>query len=1133
MSIRALHYITGDTPQSGFRKIGGSEDFPADDLPLLNNGAVIQERARREARNARQSTGSGFRQVSHVWEYQTGKYGCPVIINTVGVIGIGRPHAFSEYVAGLTNNVAEVGDPGSMMRGAERFQMLSLERFAMIPGQAEVPCPEEIWEAIAEGPEENEQIEQVDPTWLRTLLSHYWKQASIRAFSEDAPMTVRVNLGQFDEEDTTADIEKTIHAGKDFFSRMISPMLPRQVQNIASMAAGVNCGDAGELYSALEFDITLNMYEDETLQMRRPRELHQYRLNEGEMEFISQVTEGHIPDAVKDFFDRYLTMSGNMEADETQIPFMADYRVWYGLYCLDQLAKDSSFAAKAGLTAEENQAEQIRPARACFLTLRRLRNILGNEHRLNENHKNLVTELLAPLESAVLKTMVADMEQENAQPFLLRRNEMVDFHRQTLYMAPEKQVEDLIRLAVRDQQKSKAPQFVRCYPATPLRNSQADERNSRLLRALLPAVIRPLIESEVQRGTIENKYLDQLRAEEFADRWACLDTNEKTREALTAFLQEETEDPKKHFLLYKISLKYIHGKELFLTTMRHFSALHTRPDQRPEERRLKIAAYGAREYISAENRSDPQCLDALNHYYYECFQEYREHIDDMSDVIRMLGGDTTDVLKMAFEKGIKGRWLSFDETKAAIRVFGGEEMRYARKNIILDAYSDMLSRRRKEAVETKDAKAFDWLCEMTENSPWRNREDWMEEQHTENIRMLCEISEQTGEPIASTSMTRIREWLQEGSVQPQGVQRLQQYCERELQKGNQATADSLIPCFSRIDESCPELRKVLFDRASGHFSDGLRYTNSPFGTLISECAPDVIKAGRSLDDLYTENQEQVENYLSHYFIENTDLNRLISEQEAIPENTAFARSWREKVNDQFYNQQVELFNRQPNVERLIGLREEITRRGSRMNESLRAAYELLDEYGNMLETLAEKTEYDALADMGRVLGQINDLLIRAGDTRKKLCITMRDMTWPGENKAKGKSFRHGLCVEMMRGVLTDSERTGVGRGRSGRGCPDWHRVLNNLFSNKAELDEAIHKPYAEENLGILQRLLATVNNIHLMTAYGLDSAWEEDLILAIHQENDLKRYQSALARNRKMSDFYQMRFDGDGMVFSK
>ena len=143
MSIRALHYITGDTPQSGFRRIGGSEDFPADDLPLLNNGALIQERARREARNTRQSVGNGFRQVSHVWEYQTGKYGCPVIINTIGAIGVGRPHAFSEYIVGLTDNVAEIGDPGSIIRGAESFQMLNLERFSMIPGQEEIPCPED------------------------------------------------------------------------------------------------------------------------------------------------------------------------------------------------------------------------------------------------------------------------------------------------------------------------------------------------------------------------------------------------------------------------------------------------------------------------------------------------------------------------------------------------------------------------------------------------------------------------------------------------------------------------------------------------------------------------------------------------------------------------------------------------------------------------------------------------------------------------------------------------------------------------------------------------------------------------------------------------------------------------------
>ena len=37
MSIRALHYITGDTPYSGFRRIGGSEAFPADQLDHAEN----------------------------------------------------------------------------------------------------------------------------------------------------------------------------------------------------------------------------------------------------------------------------------------------------------------------------------------------------------------------------------------------------------------------------------------------------------------------------------------------------------------------------------------------------------------------------------------------------------------------------------------------------------------------------------------------------------------------------------------------------------------------------------------------------------------------------------------------------------------------------------------------------------------------------------------------------------------------------------------------------------------------------------------------------------------------------------------------------------------------------------------
>ena len=41
MSIRALHYITGDTQQAGFRCIGGSDAFPADSLPAVFSDSVL------------------------------------------------------------------------------------------------------------------------------------------------------------------------------------------------------------------------------------------------------------------------------------------------------------------------------------------------------------------------------------------------------------------------------------------------------------------------------------------------------------------------------------------------------------------------------------------------------------------------------------------------------------------------------------------------------------------------------------------------------------------------------------------------------------------------------------------------------------------------------------------------------------------------------------------------------------------------------------------------------------------------------------------------------------------------------------------------------------------------------------
>ena len=66
---------------------------------------------------------------------------------------------------------------------------------------------------------------------------------------------------------------------------------------------------------------------------------------------------------------------------------------------------------------------------------------------------------------------------------------------------------------------------------------------------------------------------------------------------------------------------------------------------------------------------------------------------------------------------------------------------------------------------------------------------------------------------------------------------------------------------------------------------------------------------------------------------------------------------------------------------------------------------------------------------------------------------------------------------------------------------------------------------------MLQRLLATVENVRLMTEYGLDSRWLQALLHAVHAVPELRRYQAALARGRKKAERYQLRFSADGLLF--
>ena len=1300
MSIRALHYITGDTQKTGFRKIGGSDAFPADQLPYLNNREPLQERARVESTSSRPG-GGGLQVLSHVWEYQTGDFGCPVIINTMVAIGTGRSHGFSEYVLGETQEAADLAEPWQIIRAAEKSsRMLDVETFMGIPGRDMVECEEETW-LPEEEPEAPIFDAHVDQEWKLTLLSHYWKQASVRAFSEDSPVTVRVHLGEFSD-NVREDTEETILQAQRFFSDVIVRGLPAQVQNIASMAAGVNGGDINTLYTALEFDISTNMDGENTLLFPRHRYPRKFRLTDAETDFITAVSEGTTPEAVEGLFSRYRELNGDPQVTVNSTPFMADYRVWYAAYCLDRIAKEKhDFIEKAGLAEENGSTKKISDARVCFLLIRSIRGYLEKDHHLNDQHKNLVTEMLEPLETAAYRFMLENMDSDGAEPFMVRRNDMLEFHRRTLYVAPESQLDDLIRLAVRDQQTAKVPQFVRCYPEIPVRSQEADARNARVLDALLKEVIRPLIDAEKGNEKITNKYLNLLRGSD-EDRnfknWILSDQYGKaTKETFEAFLREEIRDADKHFLLYGISREYLPRKELLQVTLDHFTRNNTTLNAFPSERQMEVAKDGFREV----SRSDVDCIGAMNRYYFACFREYRSNIrairdhqgtdmvrsfsqdargamvlifnareeeplsveeakavfdtfgegkmhsdkdqdvinaftgmlDDWrkkqlasgdeearDDLVRWIAGmaeaapfevDTSNSIKEIFEsaksggrmslsavEGVFNRLLSHaasgdrivkpaftamvrEQFEKAMTDGSGENgdiidwiggmINISRKSIPLDttdilkrtfeagktgermdpvsagtafstmmdnaeglnttvrrAFSDMLAARRQEAKEKKDIGTFDWLCSMEGKAPWKDKE-WLCDQHGEDIQYLCGISMQEEIRVDKTTLSIIRNWLEEGTLSGRGTDVLQEFCNYWLTKGDAGPADTFISFFSSIDERNNALRDSIAAQAKKQLLEALESRRIPYSQMVVNAKESVEKVGKKLDELYDDEvAPKCEDYLKDYFEANTEIAPLIRELNEIPQGNRFYVEWQNRLSDQISHQQVALFNSQPTLEKLISLREDILKYGSRTDPALESAYQLIDRYSRDFAELQEMDEHTAVTSMGSTLGEYSRLLERSTDIRKKLCSVLANRH-PDREEMQKLSFRHMLCSEIMQAELTETSRTAGGEGKGERSGPDWNRVLNSLFT-KQEMEMAVKKPYAQANLPVLQRLLSLLENVRMMKEYGLKSSWVDDLVRTIHGDSTFHAYQSALAKNRKMSGRYQLEFDTDGLV---
>ena len=90
-------------------------------------------------------------------------------------------------------------------------------------------------------------------------------------------------------------------------------------------------------------------------------------------------------------------------------------------------------------------------------------------------------------------------------------------------------------------------------------------------------------------------------------------------------------------------------------------------------------------------------------------------------------------------------------------------------------------------------------------------------------------------------------------------------------------------------------------------------------------------------------------------------------------------------------------------------------------------------------------------------------------------------------------------------------------------------MLGEFFS-KAELDNAMKAPYASQNLPVLQKMLSLTETIRLMSSFGMEEKWAEAFAKTVRQNAELHKYHSALARNRKMCERYQLSFDSDGLI---
>ncbi len=455
-------------------------------------------------------------------------------------------------------------------------------------------------------------------------------------------------------------------------------------------------------------------------------------------------------------------------------------------------------------------------------------------------------------------------------------------------------------------------------------------------------------------------------------------------------------------------------------------------------------------------------------------------------------------------------WMHADDAEACFRAMG----KYASdlKGPVRNAYTAMLDRRIQDAAwDDDDEDCFLWLEEMTcrKDIPYEQDKPWLEGMHEKMIRLLSEQDYQDKEKLRI-----INAWLEHETVSRSGKTALQDWCNDALKAEQTEPADVLCGKFEVIDARFELLRKYVHQQYVKAFKKLLaKMPASDYGDCLSYYAREMETVGSNLNRLYEECVEETKASMDKVFEHASYPSTFVKVGKEIPDST-FKTAWQERLNQLFGRQQEGLFNDCRSLSDMQKLRKEVEENGG-LKDSLLAAYVLLDMYDDLLKKLTKDNEAQVLEDVGEIISkEILTRLDRAKPVCENLCRRLKEQKHDAAEELEKLSFRHAVAAWLMQASLSENM---------------WETMLSSAVTDEA-LKKATQKPYAKENLKVLQRLLALVDAVGCANRSTSRKDWGNALILTLRKLSTWKEYQLALSRNRKQGMLYGLSFDHNGML---